>query len=198
MAALRRFLLAVTPTLVTGQGPIPPWPNSVFYREITAAPTDPSSAKILANMKASSAAGSGAAKGLAWGSHPGDLQTDMSLMPIHLPTGGNKKCVTIEGRATTAQPDCDDVTGLQFPLPAGGGIEGTAGYGSCSGDCHLLVYDEAAALIWESYASSVKDNVLTSECVVVWDLKVCSQPLHMPFQQIQYARTRTLISMVRA
>jgi hypothetical protein len=112
------------------------------------------------------------AKGLAWGSHPGDLQTDMSLMPIHLPTDGNKTCVSISGRATTAQPDCDDVKGLQVPLPAKGGIEGTPGYGSCSGDCHLLVYDEAASLIWESYASSVKDNVLTSECVIVWDLKV--------------------------
>ncbi len=173
MTALWCFILAVTPTLVAPQGTIPPWPNSIFYREITTAPTDPSSAKILANMKASPAAGTGAAKGLAWGSHPGDLQTDMSLMPIHLPTGGNKTCVTIDGRATTAQPDCDDVSGLQFPLPAEGGIEGTAGYGSCSGDCHLLVYDEAAALIWESYGSSVKDNVLTSECVIVWDLKVC-------------------------
>jgi hypothetical protein len=166
---LGAFLLSPT---ASGQGPIPPWPGSVFYKDITAAPTDPSSAAILASMKASSAAGAGAAKGLAWGSHTGNLQTDTSLMPIHLPAGGNKSCVTIAGHATKAQPDCDDVTGLRFPLPANGGIEGTPGYGSCAGDCHLLVYDEAASLIWESYASSVKDNVLTSACVIIWDLKI--------------------------
>ena len=166
------LLLLGLPLGVKPQGPIPPWPGSYFYTDITMAPTDPQSAKILAHMKASPAAGAGAAKGLAWGSHTGNMQTDMSLMPIHLPAGGNKTCVTIAGRATSAQPDCDEVVGLKFPLPEQGGIEGTDGYGSCSGDCHLLVYDEAASLIWESYASSVKGDVLTSECVIVWDLNV--------------------------
>ena len=54
--------------------------------------------------------------------------------------------VPIYGPATKAQPDCDDVTGLMFPLPEKGGIEGSGDYtcGSApgkGGDCHLLVYD---------------------------------------------------------
>lgn len=54
-------LVLLLPTVV-GQGPIPPWPNSIFYQQITTAPTDPKSDTILANMKASPAAGVGAAK----------------------------------------------------------------------------------------------------------------------------------------
>ena len=55
-------LLVLLPHTVVGQESIPPWPNSIFYQQITTAPTDPKSDTILANMKASPAAGVGAAK----------------------------------------------------------------------------------------------------------------------------------------
>ena len=143
----------------------------MFYTDISASPVHSKSAEILGHMKTSGAGGAGKASGLAWGSHTGNLQTDMSIMPLVLPAGGNKTCVTITGGATKAQPDCDNVDGLLFPLPAKGAIEGTKGYGGCSGDCHLLVYDQANKLLWESYESKVHDGELTSACVVIWDLK---------------------------
>jgi len=46
-----------------------------------------------------------------------------------------------------------DYTG--FPLPSGGGVEGSysPGYSGCSGDCHVLVVDHDANLIYEAYHS---------------------------------------------
>jgi len=35
---------------------------------------------------------------------------------------------------------------------------------------HLIVYDAINNLIWESYASSISGDVLTSACVIIWDL----------------------------
>ena len=105
------------------------------------------------------------------------MQVDLGMQPLHLSTGGQKTCVPIYGPATKAQPDCDDVSGLMFPLPAVGGIEGSADY-TCGpspgkgGDCHLLVYDEANSLLWEAYqAYYTKGKGLFSSCVVVWDLE---------------------------
>ena len=51
-------LLSVYFLVVTSQKSIPPWPNSIFYKDITTDPLDTSSAAIIANMKASSAGGS--------------------------------------------------------------------------------------------------------------------------------------------
>eukprot|EP01051_Picozoa_sp_SAG22_P010365 SAG22_NODE_930_length_6462_cov_4.402326_4_plen_299_part_00 len=167
------LLLLLRPRASEGQPAVPAWPGSVFYADVSAAPAYAFSGEVLANMKRSAAAGAGAARGLAWGSTTGDLQTDTSIMPLRLPAGGKKTCAAIAGRAAAAgaRPDCDDTAGLLFPLPEGGAIEGTAGYGACKGDCHLLVHDEASGLLFESYASSVAGGVLTSACVVVWDLQ---------------------------
>ena len=146
-AMMPPLLLLLSCCWVEGQPAIPPWPASTFYEDITAAPVYPHSGKILNNMKLSAAAGSGAARGLAWGSTTGNLQTDTGIMPLRLPSGGKKICAAITGRATTAQPDCDDTTHLMFPLPEGGAIESTTGYGACKGDCHLLVHDEEHELL---------------------------------------------------
>ena len=170
--AMRTGILIIAGLVGRGhaQPAVPAWPGSVFYRDISAHPVHPNSSEILAHMKTSAAGGAGKASGLAWGSHTGNFQTDTSIMPLVLPKGSNKTCVAIAGAATKAQPDCDAVSGLRFPLPAQGAIEGAKGYGDCSGDCHLLVYDQENALLWESYASKVRGSVLTSACVVIWDL----------------------------
>lgn len=65
--------------------------------------------------------------------------------------------------------ECDNLS--TFPVPVGGSIEGFNGY-TCSGgeDCHLLVVDNVNHKLWESYQTTVANNILTSTCAVVWDL----------------------------
>jgi serine/threonine-protein kinase len=67
--------------------------------------------------------------------------------------------------------DSDQIT--VFPLPAGGGIEGEAGY-HCSNidqdDCHLIVVDRNHEKLYEAYQTNYADNVLTAHFVAVWDL----------------------------
>jgi len=128
---------------------------------------------VISSMKASSAAGAGGSNGLAWGSHTGNLQIDNSIIPLRLDIGAERMCVTIKRNPDGYyEPDCENVTGLMFPLPVPGAIEGTNGYGSCDGDCHLTIYDVEQNLIWEAYGSSVSGNVLTTSCVIIWDLTV--------------------------
>jgi len=72
--------------------------------------------------------------------------------------------------------DCDD-PGEQtlFPVPAGGGIEGTSppSY-SCdasSNDCHLLVVNDATHVLYESYNTNGLDGAgLHTHCALRWDL----------------------------
>ncbi|HVP67905.1 MAG TPA: hypothetical protein VMT17_11640 [Anaeromyxobacteraceae bacterium] len=66
-------------------------------------------------------------------------------------------------------PDCD--TGVQFPLPAGGAVEGETGY-ACTqgGDCHLLVVHPGQGKLYEMYQANLVGGVLESMCTVVWDL----------------------------
>ncbi len=64
--------------------------------------------------------------------------------------------------------DCDEAP---VPLPAGGTIEGEAGY-SCSNiddDCHLLVWAAHENKLYEVYQANVVSNKLEGTCLVVWD-----------------------------
>jgi serine/threonine-protein kinase len=66
------------------------------------------------------------------------------------------------------EPDCDDV---EFPLPAGGAIEGENGY-ACTqdGDCHLLVADRPSRKLFEMWRADVQNGVFRGGCAVVWNL----------------------------
>lgn len=67
-------------------------------------------------------------------------------------------------------PDCDDP--FPFPVPVGGAIEGHDDY-TCnpySEDCHLLVVDRDAKLLYELYGADMTGGDLIGRCAVIWDL----------------------------
>ncbi len=65
-------------------------------------------------------------------------------------------------------PDCDTAP---VPLPAGGAIEGEAGY-ACDGDgdCHLIVVDPDACRLYEMWRAHVVGGTFYGGCLAVWDL----------------------------
>ena len=71
-------------------------------------------------------------------------------------------------------PDCD-APGAPFPVPAGGGIEGTSppAY-ACDAeneDCHLLVVNDASKILYEAYlADSADSSGVHAICGLRWDL----------------------------
>lgn len=100
-----------------------------------------------------------------WGS--GAMQIDFSLHLLE--AGPATPFVAFAERPTYYLPDCDP--SHPFPLPAGGAVEGEAGYGCASGgDCHLLVVDRANRLLHEMYAADLSGGTLLGQCAVTWEL----------------------------
>ena len=67
-------------------------------------------------------------------------------------------------------PDCEDP--FPFPVPVGGAIEGQDDY-TCNpltDDCHLLVVDREAKLLYELYGTNINEGELIGRCAVIWDL----------------------------
>jgi serine/threonine-protein kinase len=67
-------------------------------------------------------------------------------------------------------PDCDEMA--KVPIPAMGAIEGSTDYtcDAANNDCHLLVVDRSAKKLYEMYQSNIANNVVSSTCLVIWDL----------------------------
>jgi serine/threonine-protein kinase len=60
----------------------------------------------------------------------------------------------------------------EFPLPAGGGIEGGTGY-QCDidqNDCHLIVVDRSQSKLYEAYQATDNNGKLSANFLAVWDL----------------------------
>jgi hypothetical protein len=66
------------------------------------------------------------------------------------------------------EPDCDFQA---VPLPDGGNIEGNPDY-QCTnnGDCHLIVFDEAAGTLYEMYKADV-GATFRGGCLAVWNTR---------------------------
>jgi hypothetical protein len=125
--------------------------------DVSALAPSPQSASIIGALAAAGGWGNG-----------NRLQIDFSIHLLHvLPTTA---FFTFVENAGYYLPDCDPP--FPFPLPAGGAIEGQAGY-SCdvaNEDCHLLVVDPAAKRLYEMYQATVTGGTLSATCAVVWDL----------------------------
>ena len=66
--------------------------------------------------------------------------------------------------------DCDDISSI--PLPEGGAIEGKSDY-TCdpdTDDCHLLIHDTSANVVYESYGTNVVSGEVHSACLIRWEL----------------------------
>ena len=71
-------------------------------------------------------------------------------------------------------PDCDQAP---VPLPAGGNIEGEAGYACLSdGDCHLLVNQPGLHRLYEMWRANVTNAGFDGGCLAVWDTAVAPPP----------------------
>jgi hypothetical protein len=142
---------------------IPP-PGSVFFyrvtaapfwkRDVTAAPVDPQSAAIIANLNAAGGFGNGR------------LQIDFSIAVLSADVSTPFRSFT--PTSDFYSPDCDHES---VPIPSGGALEGEAGY-SCvgDGDCHLIVRYQPANVLYEMWRADITNNLFRGGCLAVWDL----------------------------
>ena len=65
-------------------------------------------------------------------------------------------------------PDCDH---MPVPVPVTGSLEGESGYRcSSGGDCHLIVLDESAGLLYEMWKANIA-TTFSGGCLAVWDTR---------------------------
>ena len=131
-------------------------PGSIWTQDVSHAPLDPNSSGMIATL----------ADAGGWGF--GRMQVDLSLRVLK--ADANTPYVPFRKGAGFYAADSDRTS--IFPLPAGGGIEGGAGY-RCNideGDCHLIVVDRDHSKLWEAYQANYADGALSANEVVIWDL----------------------------
>lgn len=134
-------------------------PGSPWYQRIDQAAVHPNSGTMISTL-----AGLG-------GFGNNRMQIDFSMYVLYA-TAGTPTQPVIE--IPSANPDDDyylpdcEALGTPVPLPAGGAIEGQAGY-SCDvfgNDCHLLVV--SGNEIFEVYRANVTAQGVHSQCLARW------------------------------
>jgi len=131
-------------------------PGAIWNQDISLAPLDNESAQIVNWLQNNG----------NWGT--GEMRVDFSFMIMRNGATSPRVPVSQVGYYT---PDCDNVN--NFPLPAGGAIEGQTGYQCNTGanDCHMLVFDSHNNIMWESYLTNLNtQGQLQSTCIVLWNL----------------------------
>ncbi len=136
-----------------------------IYEDVSNAPVRPNSAATTAWLEANG----------GWGNND-VFQIDTSF--VILDADANTPRVTrTPDDPVTYSTDCDP--GVQFPLPPGGRIEGLPDYicpgrvqGDYQGDCHLLVVEHDARVLYEAYRATYADGKYYTECDVAWDLSL--------------------------
>jgi hypothetical protein len=128
-------------------------PDSVWYRDVSAAALDPQSAAVIATLDR-----------LGWGL--GRMQIDFSIEVLEASTD-----TPLRAFAPTQDfysPDCDN---QPVPVPAGGALEGENGYECRSdGDCHLIVADRPRMRLFEMWRADIRGDVFRGGCLAVWDM----------------------------
>lgn len=132
--------------------PLPP--GDPLAQDISSAPPDVESSAVIAWLTANG----------GWGL--GRMQIDFSI-EVNDAAPGTPTLPNTQ-RPGYYLPDCD--TGVTVPVPAGGAIEGVAGYQCSGGDCHLIVFDTGTMRLYEMYQADITSNVLRSRCLAVWEL----------------------------
>jgi serine/threonine-protein kinase len=121
---------------------------------VSAEPLDPQSAAVIAWLEAQG----------GWGL--GRLQIDFSIE--RLEADASVPFQTFAPSADFYVPDCDAVP---MPVPAGGALEGESGYACANGgDCHLIVWHEPSARLFEMWRADIRSGVFHGGCLAVWDL----------------------------
>ena len=186
VAAVVLTLAAIGATGAARGAPLPHFarPNAIWNKDVSNAPLRSNSAAMMAHLEylATLHTGSGKWGGDATNSNR-DFQIDFSMYVLHADDATpNASVVAWPDSGSYYLPDCDSPgTQTRFPVPAGGGIEGTGppslpgapGY-SCDAendDCHLLVSNDATHILYEAYnAASLDGSGLHARCALRWDL----------------------------
>ena len=145
-------------------------PNAIWNVDVSHAQLRTNSALMMTHLAAFSASG--------WGdTRDFDFHIDFSFYVLHANGATTTRPIVAldpEIFGDYYSPDCD-APGAPFPIPAGGGIEGTdpPAY-TCDAeneDCHLLVANDASKILYESYlADSADASGLHTICGLRWDL----------------------------
>jgi hypothetical protein len=184
MRAIAMVILAVAAAGTGGTAhaaPLPHFtqPNAIWNQDVSNAPLRTNSAAMMTHLEALATAirgtdcfASGSGSG-CWGdTRIFDFQIDMSFYVLH--AGQATQTRSIVENAGYYSPDCESA-GFLFPVPAGGGIEGTSppGY-TCNtnnDDCHLLVVNDDTGVLYEAYNVSKADATgVHTICGLSWDL----------------------------
>jgi serine/threonine-protein kinase len=160
---------SVLPALVAA-APLPRFsqPTAIWNVDVSHATLRSNSALMMTHLAAFSASG--------WGDDRDfDFQIDFSFYVLHANgSTTTRPIVAWPSEGDYYSPDCD-APGLPFPVPAGGGIEGTSppAY-ACDAeneDCHLLVVNDASKILYEAYATESADATgVHAICGLRWDL----------------------------
>jgi serine/threonine-protein kinase len=141
----------------TRQFPTPPryFPDSaVWYRDVSQAPVDPESPKVIGRLAAMGGFGTG------------DMVVDFDFEVLSADGAAPMRDFT-QGRGFY-EPDCDFMT---VPVPLKGAIEGMPAYECLTGgDCHLIVHHLPTHRLYEMWRADISDGVFTGGCLAVWDL----------------------------
>lgn len=126
---------------------------AVWYQDVSRAPLDRESAAVIAYLD-----------GVGWGL--GRMQIDFSLEVLEAPAG--TPLLAFAPTEDHFLPDCDLDP---VPVPAGGALEGEAGYECRSdGDCHLIVVDRSRQRLFEMWRADIRGGSFRGGCLAVWDM----------------------------
>lgn len=116
-------------------------------------PVDSQSAAIIAALQTH-----------GWGA--GRMQIDSSIH-VMCDAAGTAPKMAFTKTDDFYNPDCD---AAPVPVPAGGHIEGEAGY-SCTGDgdCHLIVVAPKENRIYEQWRADITGGLYKGGCLAIWD-----------------------------
>ena len=164
-------------------------PNAIWNQDVSSATLRSNSAQMMQHLEdlASSIRGSScvaAGKGsVCWGdTRVFNFQIDLSFYALHA-DAGTPTAAVVAWPVDPSDPsdhyyygECDDPGAqTQFPLPVGGGADGTnpPDY-TCDAsgdDCHVLVVNDATHVLWESYNTAYLDGGgLHTRCALHWYL----------------------------
>jgi len=182
---LIRIVLAAVPavaSLAATAAALPHFtqPNAIWNQDVSKAPLRANSAAMMTHLedlataiRGSDCFASGTGSG-CWGdTRIFNFQLDISFYVLHAGQATTTRPI-VEANSYYA-PDCE-AGGFQFPVPAGGGIEGTGPPPSytCNtknNDCHLLVANDDTQVVYESYLVSKADATgVHTICGLSWDL----------------------------
>jgi serine/threonine-protein kinase len=131
-------------------------PAAIWTRDVSSAPVDPKSAKIIQSL--SQAGG--------WGT--GIMRVDFSLRVMQ----ANASTPMVPFTPGPGFYSADSDTATSVPLPAGGGMEAQSGY-QCpvqEQDCHYLVVDNNQGKLYEAYGANFDGKSLSAQVLAIWNL----------------------------